>query len=385
MSGQSIAASPAVSASPSRALRIGLVAALWTLLGMLSTLQAAVARVRDGKAVVWGPLLVDRFTDWYSCAIFTPAYIWLARRAPITRESWLGGVVAHLAATALFVVVKYAIYVGVGLAMRGAGADGTYRDALVTALARSFVYEYMILLGVAAAVHAARFYRQSQEREAHAARLRAELTVARMDALSAQLWPHFLFNALNSVSSLMHRDVEAADAVLARLGDLLRRTLRAGEGHEVPLAEELAVLDDYLAIVGARFRDRLTTDVRPEPGTERALVPRFVLQPLVENALKHGIARRAGAGRVEVRAARVGHDRLRLTVADDGAGRTGAAWASTAASHGVGLANTRRRLATLYGDAQRLSLDDRPGGGLVATVELPWREAAPAPSLARAR
>ncbi|MFP5355037.1 MAG: sensor histidine kinase, partial [Gemmatimonadota bacterium] len=349
-----------------------------------STLQAAVARVRDGKEVVWAPLLVDRFTDWYSCAIFTPAYIWLARRAPITRESWLGGVVAHLAATALFVVVKYAIYVGVGIAMAGGGASDTYGAALVTALARSFVYEYMILLGVAAAVHAARFYRRAQEREAHAARMRAELTVARMDALAAQLWPHFLFNALNSVSSLMHRDVEAADAVLARLGDLLRRTLRAGDGHEVPLAEELAVLDDYLAIVGARFRDRLTTDVRPEPGTERALVPRFVLQPLVENALKHGIARRAGAGRVEVRATRVGHDRLRLTVADDGAGRTGGERtgderASTAVSHGVGLANTRRRLATLYGDAQRLSLDDRPGGGLVATVELPWREASPAP------
>lgn len=370
-------------------MRVALVAALWTLLGLLSTLQAAVARVRDGKEVVWAPLLVDRFTDWYSCAIFTPAYIWLARRAPITRESWLGGVVAHLAATALFVVVKYAIYVGVGIAMAGGGASDTYGAALVTALARSFVYEYMILLGVAAAVHAARFYRRAQEREAHAARMRAELTVARMDALAAQLWPHFLFNALNSVSSLMHRDVEAADAVLARLGDLLRRTLRAGDGHEVPLAEELAVLDDYLAIVGARFRDRLTTDVRPEPGTERALVPRFVLQPLVENALKHGIARRAGAGRVEVRATRVGHDRLRLTVADDGAGRTGGERtggertgderASTAVSHGVGLANTRRRLATLYGDAQRLSLDDRPGGGLVATVELPWREASPAP------
>lgn len=370
-------------------MRVALVAALWTLLGLLSTLQAAVARVRDGNEVVWAPLLVDRFTDWYSCAIFTPAYIWLARRAPITRESWLGGVVAHLAATALFVVVKYAIYVGVGIAMAGGGASDTYGAALVTALARSFVYEYMILLGVAAAVHAARFYRRAQEREAHAARVRAELTVARMDALAAQLWPHFLFNALNSVSSLMHRDVEAADAVLARLGDLLRRTLRAGDGHEVPLAEELAVLDDYLAIVGARFRDRLTTDVRPEPGTERALVPRFVLQPLVENALKHGIARRAGAGRVEVRATRVGHDRLRLTVADDGAGRTGGERtggertggerASTAVSHGVGLANTRRRLATLYGDAQRLSLDDRPGGGLVATVELPWREASPAP------
>ncbi|AHG93643.1 histidine kinase internal region (plasmid) [Gemmatirosa kalamazoonensis] len=358
----------------SRAARVAFYVALWTLLALLSALQSAARWTQAGRAVPWAPLLADRFADWYSCALFTPVYFWLAVRAPITRRMWQRTVPVHLAATAVIVVLKYAMYVAAGIAIGSIDGTRGYLATLGQLLARSFVYESMTMWAVDGAVHAIVFYRRAQEREAHAARLRAELTEARMDALSAQLRPHFLFNALNVVSSLMHRDVDAADAVLARLGDLLRRTLRAGDRHEVPLGEELAVLDDYLAIVGARFRDRLTTEVRAEPGTERALVPHFVLQPLVENALEHGIARRAGAGRVEVCAARLDGDRLRLTVADDGAGRA-VDGADGAEGNGIGLTNTRRRLAALYGDAQRLTLADRAGGGLVVTVELPWRQA----------
>jgi LytS/YehU family sensor histidine kinase len=260
---------------------------------------------------------------------------------------------------------------------------------MTEALWRNFVYENMILWAVVGVVHAVEFHRRAQEREAHAARLRAELVQARLDALAGQLRPHFLFNALHTVSSLMHRDVDAADAVLARLGDLLRRTLRRGEAHELPLGEELAMLDDYLAIAAERFRDRLTVDVRAEPGTGSALVPSFVLQPLVENALEHGIARRAGAGRVEVRAARVATplgDELRVTVADDGpgfaqgvAGGNGERDGDGGGGGGIGLTNTRRRLAALYGDRQRLVLTDRPGGGLVVTLDLPFHEAAERP------
>ena len=358
-----------------RAAHVAVVAAIWTLLALLSALQNVALRVRVGRPIAWTPLVADRFADWYSCAVFTPAYFWLARHAPITRRTWARGVAVHLAATSVFVVLKYALYVAVGVAIGSVDGSRGYPATVVDLVARTFLFESMTLWAVDGAVHAVVFYHQAQEREAHAARLRAELTEARMDALTAQLRPHFLFNTLNTVSSLMHRDVDAADAVLARLGDLLRRTLRAGDRHEVPLGEELAGLDDYLAIVGARFRDRLTTDVRAEPGTERAMVPHFVLQPLVENALEHGIARRAGAGRVEVYAARAGSDRLRLTVNDSGGSGNGGADGS-GNGNGIGLANTRRRLAALYGDAQRLTLADRPGGGTTVTVELPFRERA---------
>jgi signal transduction histidine kinase len=378
---------PSDTSESPRSSRVALYAAVWTLLALLSALQSAASRARAGRPFAWPPLLADRFADWYSCALFTPAYVWLARHAPIARRTWPRGVAAHAAATTVFVVIKYALYVAAGMAIGTIAARDGYVATVADFLARSFVYESMILWAVAGVVHAMEFHRRAQEREAQAARLRAELTTARLDALAAQLRPHFLFNALNTVSSLMHRDVDAADAVLARLGDLLRRTLRAGDRHEVTLAEELELLGDYVAIVSARFSDRLTITCRIAPDVRTALVPHFLLQPLVENALEHGIARRAGAGRVEVRAARVtdaGGDRLRLVVADDGAGRD--RLTERTPSEGIGLSNTRRRLAALYGDAHRLVLTDRPRGtgGAEVVVELPFREGRPPTPVASA-
>jgi signal transduction histidine kinase len=350
-------------------------AAGWTVFALLSALQTVV-RIGGSQPIEWSSLLTDRFADWYTCALFTPAFFWLARRWPVTGRRWLRGAVVHLAATQLFVVIKYTLYIALGLAFSDAFPDQPFVTVVATAIRRNVVYENMVFWGVAVLVHAILFYRDAVERGARAERLRAELTQARLDALSSQLHPHFLFNALNAVSSLMHHDIAAADAMLARLGDLLRRTLRAGEQPEVTLREELDLLDDYLAIVGARFRDRLIVDVSADVDTECAMVPHFVLQPLVENALEHGIAQRAGAGRLEVRAAREGPDgaTLVLTVTDDGPGLTRAT-ARSRPEAGIGLANTRRRLAALYGDAHQLTLCDRPSGGLVARIELPFRAA----------
>jgi LytS/YehU family sensor histidine kinase len=173
----------------------------------------------------------------------------------------------------------------------------------------------------------------------------------------------------------MHRDVEAADAMLARLGELLRHTLQEGDRHEVPLREELELLEHYLAIMRVRFQDRLTVVTEAAPETLDALVPHFVLQPLVENALQHGIARRPGAGRVEIRAERVGGE-LRLSVTDDGPGLTARGGGHAFPREGVGLSNTRARLRQLYGDAQHLSLEPRKGGsGLRVTLVIPFRAA----------
>ncbi|MDB4892990.1 MAG: histidine kinase internal region [Gemmatimonadetes bacterium] len=352
-------------------------AAGWTVFALLSALQTVV-RIGGSQPIVWSSLLTDRFADWYTCALFTPAYFWLARRWPVTGKRWLQGALVHLAATQLFVVIKYTLYIALGIAFSNAFPDLPFTTIVATAIRRNVVYENMVFWGVAVLVHAILFYRHAVEREARAERLRAELTQARLDALSGQLHPHFLFNALNAVSSLMHHDIAAADAMLARLGDLLRRTLRAGEHPEVTLREELDLLDDYLSIVGARFRDRLVVDVSADADTACAMVPHFVLQPLVENALEHGIAQRAGAGRLEVRASREGIDgaTLVLTVTDDGPGLTRSTPRARPQA-GIGLANTRRRLAALYGDAHQLTLCDRPSGGLVARIELPFRAASP--------
>jgi LytS/YehU family sensor histidine kinase len=228
------------------------------------------------------------------------------------------------------------------------------------------MYDIWSIVVVAQAIE---FYRRAQERERQAVELRERLTHARLEALRSQLQPHFLFNTLNGAATLMHTDVAAADRMLTQLSDLLRATLTPGGPQEIPLVEELELLDRYLAIMLVRFRDRLSVSVDVTPAARAALVPQFLLQPLIENALEHGIGARPGPGRLEIRAARDG-DRLRITITDDGPGPDPHAVIDA----GIGLANTKARLAQLYGDDQQLTLEpvDETGGGRV-TVSLPFR------------
>jgi LytS/YehU family sensor histidine kinase len=228
----------------------------------------------------------------------------------------------------------------------------------------------LTLVGAIGVAHAVKFYRQAQERERTALQLRQRLSQAQLEALKQQLQPHFLFNALNGVATLMHLDAVAADEMLTQLADLLRETLRHSGSYEVTLTEELALLDRYLGVMRVRFHDRLTVRSEIDPAAGDALVPHFLLQPLVENALEHGIAQRPGPGCVEISARRDG-DRLRITVIDDGPGLTSDA--ALGNGNGVGLANARARLLELYGSEQALTLEPvSPAGGACATVILPY-------------
>jgi LytS/YehU family sensor histidine kinase len=224
-------------------------------------------------------------------------------------------------------------------------------------------------------------HQRARLREAQALQLEARLSEARLQALAAQLRPHYLFNTLNAISVVVHRDPAAADAMIVGLADLLRATLHERDAHEIPVAEEVALLDRYLGIMRHRFGPRLATEVTVAPDAMGLLVPPFVLQPLVENALEHGIGRRAGEGTLRVTIARAG-DRLRLEVVDDGAGLDPRR--ADGDDEGLGLTITRRRLEQLYGDAQRLVLAPGDGGrGARVTVELPAR-VAPAAALGSA-
>src|SRR4051812_35535560 len=187
---------------------LAVLVAIWTLFALLSAAQA-VTRAPDGLVIPWRGLLVDRFADWYSCALFTPAYFWLARHFPVTGPRWARGAAVHLAATQLFVVLKYTVYVGIGLWVGYRTVTGPVAAEIGRVIGRNIVYENMAFWAVAVFVHAIEFHRAVQEREARAERLRTELVQARLDALTGQLHPHFLFNALNSVSALMHHDVAA--------------------------------------------------------------------------------------------------------------------------------------------------------------------------------
>jgi LytS/YehU family sensor histidine kinase len=221
---------------------------------------------------------------------------------------------------------------------------------------------YWVILGIQAAFVYQRMYR---EQRINAAQLEARLTEARLDALRLQLHPHFLFNTLNALSAYVIGEPERAQRMIARLGELLRRTLNGGNVAELTLAQEMELLSPYLEIQRIRFGERLTIDVDILDAAARGLIPTLLLQPLVENAVEHGVKRTADAARVRLRATRAG-DRLRIEISDNGPGPNGS-------KSGVGLANTRARLAALYGSGHQFELRALESGGTLVTLDIPYR------------
>lgn len=307
--------------------------------------------------------------DWLLYGLLTPGVFYVARRYPLGSGRTLAHLPIHIVAS----VVLCAAWAGMGLLLQWAlfpaqgappmrGSLGWFFTSLPFGVA-----VYFAVLGVE---HAVRHFLEARERETQAARLSAQLAEARLGALRMQLQPHFLFNCLNALSVVIRdQDTQTADRMIEQLGQLLRRVTRQHSGEEVPLREELDFVRQYLALEEVRFSDRLVPVISCERDVEHAAVPEFILQPLVENAIRHGLARRSEATRVEVSARREG-ELLVLDVADDGPGPE-----APSASGGIGLANTRARLQTLYGARASLALCVRREGGALATVRLPFREA----------
>jgi LytS/YehU family sensor histidine kinase len=234
---------------------------------------------------------------------------------------------------------------------------------------QNFDWEMMTYWAIAGLSHAVLYYRESRDRELRTSQLETKLIEAQMTALQRQLQPHFLFNTLHAISALMHRDVEAADRTLMRLSDLLRMTLDTVGHQQIALKAELDFLAKYLEIEQTRFADRLAVRFLIEPETLDTRVPTFLLQPLVENAIKHGISRKAGPGQVVI-SARRDHDKLRLEVRDDGVGLSETAL--TALQKGIGVSTTRARLQHQFGADFRFEFH-RLEQGLAVVVAVPWR------------
>ena len=315
-----------------------------------------------GRPVDVSQIVTASLADWYACGVFIPLLVVITRRWPLDRRHLGARIPLHALVLIGSTLGKLAIDMPLDEVL-GQGGDFTLADRI----AMGGIMEMIAFACVAAALHAMEFYRRYRERETLALQLQARLSDAQLRALRAQLNPHFLFNTLNAATTLLHRDPNAADSMLTRLGELLRLTLRSDPEHETPLRDEMALLERYLAIMRTRFSDRVTIRCHVDSGVEDALVPSFILQPLVENALEHGIARLQRAGTIEIDA-RADASSLVLTVRDDGEGP-----AQRVNGNGVGLTNTRHRLAELYGDAARLALHARPGGGTIAEVRLPLR------------
>jgi signal transduction histidine kinase len=336
--------------------------ASWTALALLATTQSALALSYRGQPVQWPRLLAWGLLDWYTCAVFIPPLLWLVRRAPLERATWGTRLPMYVVVTSVAAVAKYTLTVPLQRWI-----FGTQRS-LGSALASNTISEAMIFWAVVGVLHAVEFYRRFQEREALAMQLRAQLSESQLDALRAQLHPHFLFNALNAATTLVHRDANAADVMLTQLSELLRHALRSDPRHETSLREELGFLDQYVNIMRTRFGDQLTVERHVPDGLGRALVPTFVLQPLVENALEHGVRRLDSPGRVEIDATSE-TDTLLISVRDNGSGEQ----SPRSEGLGIGLANTRARLEALYGTAAELRLIPHADGGMEAALRLPLR------------
>ena len=347
--------------------------AVATVLGLLSTTLAWQFTRFFGK---WtsplSTLVILNFTWWYLWALMAPVVIWLAQHFQVARGGLLLAIVVHIPAAIVFSFMHIAGMQGVHWWLaRYSGHDYGWWAQVERAAFLYLDWEMMTYWAVVGLSHALLYYRESREREVRAAQLETRLVAAQLKTLQQQLHPHFLFNTLHAISSLMHRDVNAADRVLVQLSDLLRITLEHLGQHEVPLGAELDALEKYVDIERTRFADRLVVRFDIQPDTLDTLVPSLLLQPLVENAIKYGVARKSGPGHIDISARRDG-DKLLLEVRDDGIGLTEDAL--TAMHKGIGVSTTRARLQHLFGADYRFEFH-RLTQGLAVVVALPWRQA----------
>jgi two-component system LytT family sensor kinase len=342
--------------------------AFFTLMSLISATQSYVIQLTWDKPVEWSLALRRSFKEWYAYALLALVALLLARRTfTLRRWAW---VTLHSLSALGFALLHVVL---ISWLMAGETSVQTGETLTFTTLFEKLVLHYLFvnfsMYWIAIFAHLGWvYYLRYRERELQAVELQRELAESRLAALRMELNPHFLFNTLHAVSSLIHTNPPAADKVVARLSELLRLTLDQSKPQEVPLREELEFLEKYLSIEQTRFEDRLVVIREITPEAARANVPYLILQPLVENAIRHGIEPRETAGQLKIQAS-VCDGQLHLVVKDNGEGLKDPGAAGRA---GIGLSNVRSRLRQLYGDAARLELLNVPEGGVEARITLPY-------------
>ncbi len=343
-------------------VRLALIWSAWTLYALFTGSQSYLSRAYS-QSVQFKPAFLYALLDSYTWAILTPVVLWLGARFSIQKKNWWRTVPLQILFAVVFAIIHVPIFT---LTLPLIGYESSARVARSVFLARfhSDLLTYWLLVGLR---HAVDYYRKFQDRELKATQLEARLAETQLQVLKMQLQPHFLFNTLHAISALVHKDAEAADRMITRLAEFLRLTLDTVGVQEIELRGELESLDKYLEIEQVRFGNRLTVVRSIEPQTLDLLVPNLILQPLVENALRHSIAPRAAGGRIEIRASREGNN-LVIDVVDDGN-----ASETIPLREGVGLTNTRARLQQLYGPVQAVEILAGQGAGFRVTLFLPAR------------
>ena len=346
-------------------VRLLLAALLWSVIGLLFALPTL-------SSAGWNRMLLGSLAQWWSWGLITPLIFWVDERLPF-KEQRLGvriltQLIPSLLLTIVYFYVSFAVRALLGLSPWAMLAD---IHMLGIAFRGGILWNWLVYWLIFGARQTYRYYQYYLASELRLERMERSFSQARLNALRMQLDPHFLFNALNTISSQVEPDPRLARNMIEHLGDLLRLSLEARNRQEVPLAEEVAFLDHYVAIQRIRFGANLQIEIRIAPEVKFVLVPCLIVQPLVENAIRHGISRRASGGVVTVTAGRVA-DRVEIRVVDDGVGLP-QGW-TLDNSQGLGLSVTRERIAGLHPEGRsRFTVTRRNGGGTEVEISLPLR------------
>jgi sensor histidine kinase YesM len=353
-----------------RSVRYGLIWGVWTIVTLFFTSQVYVMSTASSqpRSFGYGRELLGQASACYLWALATPLVLWLSRRYCIQRHNWLRRGTFHFVFSIILSSVLLALhYLALMVIFEMTGsitAFRVFRFAYLNLEKWLLVYWTILLMS-----HAFSYYNSYRKGELKASELRTQLVQSQLEALKMQVHPHFLFNTLHSISALLSKDTEGARKMITRLGDFLRLTLENSGSMEVTLQQELEFLNGYLEIERIRFQDRLTTDIRVDPEVLDVRVPNLILQPIVENAMRHAIGN-STTGRVEVTAA-PRNGIVRIEVKDNGPGIDAERVLESRRGKGLGLANTQARLAGLYGTAARFEMRNNPTGGLVVALEIP--------------
>jgi two-component system, LytTR family, sensor kinase len=346
----------------------GLIFACWTFLAFLFSGPQMIQAIRLNRAAEGWNSVVGELIFSYLWLGLTPLVIWLSRSFRIEGGQRFKRLTIHFLASVVIVLFHVLVFTVISIPFNWYPHLTPFWNKYFLLILNFTPSNVMFYWGVVVIDHALDYYRKLQERELRASQLETQLAQSQLQVLKMQLHPHFLFNTLNAISALIRESPDEADEMVSRLGDLLRMTLETAGLQEVPFKKELEFLKHYLDIEQTRFQDRLKVEMAIEPETLDGLVPSMILQPLVENSVRHGVAPRPEGGCIKIKAWR-DNSLLRLEVEDDGPGVCG----NTPLKERVGLTNTRARVRNLYGDEHDLKMRNADGGGLVVSLSIPFR------------
>jgi len=360
--------------------RLAIIWGIWTFIGLVFTLQGYFTSYRSERPTPFVDSLYMQMIWAYVFALATPLVLWAVTRLPIERNNWIRNALLHIPIGIVLSVLLTAmgrvlIWFSWGWPL---GRPLTF-ESITRFVVNNFTEAIGIYLLIALTGYAFSYYRRFREGQVRTLQLESQLSQAQLHALRMQLHPHFLFNTLHSISALLNKDAEAARKMITRLGDFLRLTLENSGAQEVTLRQEMEFLSCYLEIERIRFQDRLVTHMDVAQQTLDAKVPNLILQPIVENAIRHGIAPRSTPGLIEIEA-KHRNGTLRIQIRDNGPGLSQHRTSENVFKKGLGLANTETRLEQLYGRAHSFNLSNNPDGGLIVTLEIPFHRDGVAPN-----